>query len=98
MGGSVEHDLFAEHDYGKLALKKMGPVPENFRLFEAGWLGEKPEQWRVMKVRGAEFRVAKSGPNKGKLAILLGSTVRSVFLTREEIQQFAAQRLAQEAA
>ena len=59
-------DVFADQSYGKAALKRMGDVPEIFRLFEAGWLEQKPP-FRTMEVKGAEFRAAKTGPYKGKL-------------------------------
>lgn len=49
-------DIFAQHPFGKAALKKMGAVPENFRLYCAGWIGENPEEWKCMDVTGAEFR------------------------------------------
>lgn len=84
----MQKDIFAEQSYGKIALQKLGPVPENFRLFEAGWLGKRPEEFHVMKVAGAEFRMAKSGPNKGKLSILVKGTQRSAFVTKEEMQAF----------
>lgn len=61
-------DIFAQHPFGKAALKKMGAVPENFRLYCAGWIGENPEEWKCMDVTGAEFRRPTRGPNKGKLA------------------------------
>jgi hypothetical protein len=82
----MTRDVFAEQPYGKLALTKLAPVSENFRLYQAGWLGDKPEEWTVMEVKGAEFREAKSGPNKGKLSILVPDTDRRVFLTRDEIR------------
>mgnify|MGYP007103403909 CR=1 FL=1 len=67
----MEVDVFAQQSYGKIALQKMAPVPDNFRLYSAGWLGDKPEDWSVMKVSGAQFRTAKSGPNKGKLSMII---------------------------
>lgn len=85
----MEKDVFAHTAFGKLALKKMQPVPENFRLFEAGWLGEQPEDWEVMEVKGAEFRRAKSGPRKGRLAIKIRGTERTVYLTKDQIQKEA---------
>ena len=85
----MERDIFAETPYGKAALKKMGPVPENFRLFEAGWMEERPEDWETMMVRGAQFRKAKSGPRKGKLAMRVKGTERTVYVTREQIQEAA---------
>lgn len=81
----MTNDVFAACSYGQVALKKLSPVPENFRLFSAGWLGEKPEDWKTMKVTGAEFREAKSGPSKGKLAIMVKGTQRSAYVTNEEM-------------
>lgn len=85
----MEHDVFAEQSYGKVALQKMNPVPENFRLYAAGWLGEKPEEFTVMEVTGAEFRTAKSGPNKGKLSIMVPGTKRTVYVTKDEMKAAA---------
>lgn len=81
----METPVFEEHAFGKAALRQLGDVPENFRLYEAGWLGERPEDFRVMEVKGAEFRHAKTGPNKGKLAILVPGTVRTAYVTKDEI-------------
>ena len=80
------HDLFAEQPFGKAALKKIAPVPDNFRLYAAGWLGKRPEDFKEMEVTGAEFRVAKSGSSKGKLSILVPCTKRTVRVTRLEMQ------------
>jgi hypothetical protein len=85
----MEKDVFADTAYGKLALKKMQPVPANFRLFEAGWLGEQPKDWEVMEVKGAEFRRAKSGPRKGRLAIKIRGTERTVYVTKDQIKEEA---------
>lgn len=41
-----------------------------------------------MKVTGADFRVAKAGPDKGKLAVKVKGTDRTVYVTREEIKSF----------
>lgn len=81
----MSKDIFAAYSYGQVALGKLAPVPENFRLFEAGWLGKRPEDWKTMKVTGAEFRVAKSGPSKGQLAIMVKGTQRSAYVTKEEM-------------
>ncbi len=97
--GYVPWSLFNAHDwskfnaprhYGKAALKKLAPLPENFRLYSAGWLGKKPEEWSVMEVTGAQFRVAKSGPNKGKLSMIIPGTKRTVFVTSDEMKAAAA--------
>lgn len=76
--------------YGKAALERFGPVPENFRIYAAGWLGDKPEEWRVMGVTGAEFRAAKSGKNKGKLCIMIPGTKRTAYVTREDMAKHAS--------
>jgi len=84
----MDKDLFADTSFGKAALKKLGPVPENFRLYSAGWLGAKPEDWDTMKVTGAEFRVAKRGKNAGKLSVMIPGTCRTVYVTKEEMGRF----------
>jgi hypothetical protein len=86
----MQKDLMAEQAYGKAALKKLAPTPENFLLYEAGWLGDKPSEWTVMKVTGAEFRVAKTGPNKGKLSVMVAGSKRTAFVTEEEMRAFDA--------
>ncbi|WP_373031645.1 hypothetical protein [Sulfurovum sp.] len=85
MSEDMEVDFFAEYDYGKIALQKLSPTPENFRLFEAGWLGDKPQDWNTMKVTGAEFRRAKTGRRKGTLCIMVPGTKRTAYVTREEM-------------
>lgn len=83
-------DLFAETRYGQVALKKLAPVPENFRLYSAGWLGDKPKDWDVMEVKGAEFRVAKRGPPKGTLSIEIKGSKRTTYVTKAEMQAIPA--------
>lgn len=85
MPADMTEDTFAAQPYGKIALKKLPPLPQNFRLFSAGWLGEKAQDWDTMKVTGAEFREAISGTNKGKLAIMVKGTQRSAYVTRQEM-------------
>lgn len=86
----LDKDIFADSVYGQVALQKLSPVPETFRLYAAGWLEEKPKDWKTMKVTGADFRVAKAGPNKGKLSIMVKGTSRSAFVSRSEMQAFEA--------
>lgn len=74
--------------YGKAALSKLAPVAENFRIFEAGWLGDKPSEWTVMEVKGMEFREAKTGPNKGKLTVPVAGTKRTAYVTLDEMKLF----------
>jgi len=78
-------DIFASCSYGQVALRKLAPVPENFRLISAGWIGKQPEDWKTMKVTGAEFRQPKTGPNKDKLTIMVKGTQRSAYVTKEEM-------------
>lgn len=81
-------DIFAETVFGRVALGKMGkkdPLPKNFRLFEAGWVEDMPEDFETMMVRGAEFKKAKSGLNKGKLAIMIKGTTKKVYITHDQI-------------
>ena len=85
-------DIFAAFPFGKLALQRFAPVHENFRLYEAGWLANR----EVMQVKGAEFRKAKSGPNKGKLSILVKGTEKECFLNRFDIVDFDKPRLEEE--
>lgn len=44
---NIEKDVFAEQSYGKVALQKLAPTAENFRLYQAEWLGDKPKDWMV---------------------------------------------------
>jgi len=85
----MDQDVFAEQSYGKVALQKMAPVPENFRLYCAGWLGKEPKDFTVMEVTGAQFRVAKTGVNKGKLSIMVAGTKRTVYVTATEMKAAA---------
>lgn len=78
-------DIFATCSYGQIALRKLAPVPEGFRLFSAGWCETKSDDWQTMKVTGAEFREAKAGPNKGQLSIKVPGTERSAYVTKEEM-------------
>lgn len=88
MGADMREDHFGETAFGKLALEQLGSVPENFRLYEAGMLPEPPMEWTHMRVSGAEFRESLSGPDKGKLNIMVTGTRRTVNVPRSEIEQF----------
>lgn len=77
-------DPFAKYTFGRLALKKLSGLPSNFRLYKAGWLGSGNER-DVMELTGAEFRIAMSGKNKGKMSIKVPKTDRSVFVTSKEV-------------
>jgi hypothetical protein len=80
-------DIFAEQTFGKVALKKLTPTDENFRLYKAGWLGN-GRQREIMEVSGAVFRAALRGPNKGKLSIMVPNSSRSIHVTAREMDEF----------
>ena len=82
----MDEKLFEEQPFGKIALQKLGDVPENFRLYYAAW-GDNPQASGTMRVTGAEFRVAKSGPEKGLLSVMVPNTMRTVYVTAEEMRQ-----------
>lgn len=78
-------DVFADSGFGRAALKQLAPVPENFRLYSAGWLGDGPADRSVMEVVGAELRAAKTGPNKGKFSVLVPGTARRVWVSKADM-------------
>ena len=82
--------LFEQQAFGKAALMQIGEVPENFRLYASEWVAKNPTGWLMMKVTGAEFRHAKSGKNKGLLTIMVKSTKRTVYVTRDEMNTHKA--------
>lgn len=69
-------DLMDATSYGRAALRKFGAVPEGFHVFFAEWLGEKPEQWNAMRIKGAQFKGKRRVP---------GSTMTTI-VTREEME------------
>jgi hypothetical protein len=75
-------DLFTDTGFGRAALKKLGPVPSNFRLYRAEWLGKNLQEATEMRVTGREFRASRSGA----LNVPVPRTIRTVVVTREEIQ------------
>lgn len=87
MSVCMEDDIFAKQPYGQLALKKMGKVPADFRLYCAEFLPEGPGPYKAMKVTGAEFRRAQRGPNKDKLCILVPGTQRVAYLDTAAIRR-----------
>lgn len=66
------------------ASKKLGEVPEDFAWFEFEWVGEF-KTTDTMKVTGAQFRVAKSGKNKGKRSIMIREGMREIYINSSEI-------------
>lgn len=83
----METDVFAEYSYGKIALRKMGPVDPNFRLYLAGYLGKGNER-DCMEVKGAVFRHALRGPNKGRLSVMVPGTEKTAYVTADEMRVF----------
>lgn len=77
-------DIFASQVFGKIALEKLAPLPPNFMLYVAGWLGDGTRR-EVMEVSGAVFREAKSGARKGKLCIMVPGTKRTTYVTAAEM-------------
>lgn len=88
----MEADIFLETSFGKAAMKKIGPVGEGFMLYEAGWLGDNPRQRDVMEVKGAIFRVAKTGPNKGKRTVMVKDSRVTVYVTAAEMDSIKTER------
>ena len=86
MKNDMTKKMFEPEPFGQVALQKLGKVNENFRLYHAQWLEN--GKGDVMKVTGAEFRKAKRGPNKGKMVIMVKGTTRTVYVTKQEIQDF----------
>ncbi|RGE41362.1 hypothetical protein DZC30_18815 [Comamonas testosteroni] len=83
---SMDAKIYENYVFGKLALKQLGTVSENFRLFEARMSPQAPQEWTEMVVTGAEFDRATSGENKGKLMDLIHGTERTVRVSRKDIQ------------
>jgi hypothetical protein len=61
--------------YGLAARRKLGAVPPDFHVFRAEWIGATPEDWKTMRVTGAQFCGRRRLPG----------TTMSVIVTREEM-------------
>ena len=84
----MTHKVYETFQYGIIALKHFGNVPENFRIYEAGFEPQPPQLWNRIKVTGAQFEVETEGANKGKLCKIIPGTIRSCLVTRNEIEDF----------
>lgn len=87
----MQEDILGASIFGKIALTKIGTVSPRFRLYEVGWVdcGDVVSVGGlVMKVTGAEFRIAKTGINKGLMTVMIEGTRISVYVTKEEIQAY----------
>lgn len=98
MAIDMDKNGFEDTVISRLALEKLAPVAENFRIYAAGWVGNNPKEWRVMDVTGAEFRRAKSGPNKGLLSVMIPGTKRTAYITKEEMAAAALAEKSEEVA
>lgn len=83
-------DLFADLSSARCAYAKMGKRPEGFRFYEMGLMGVPPLFSDTIKFKGAVFREARKGPNKGSRTIRVNFTEREVYVTRTEIALFEA--------
>lgn len=81
-----QDEMMVDYPPSLAAIKKIGGVPEGFAFFAFEWLGDRPEEWTVMKCSGAVFRAAKSGPRKGERCVKVAGTDRNVFVTNVEIE------------
>mgnify|MGYP006971739525 CR=1 FL=1 len=81
----MNEKVFEDQPFGKAAMKEIKGATKNFRLFSASWVGDNPSKSKAMKVTGAEFRAAKSGPNKGQLSIMVKNTQQTVYVTKAEM-------------
>lgn len=85
MKNDMTDRFFENTDIGRAALKKFGVVPENFRIYEVGYLIEHGSVSQIIKVTEAEFRKAKSGPNNGKFCIEIPKTKMVAYVLPQEI-------------
>ena len=89
-------DIYSETSYGQVALQKLSPVAEGFMIYECGWLGKKIEEMDVMEVKGAVFREAKKGINKGKRTVMVKGSNRTTYVARAEIDAIKTNTRAEE--
>lgn len=76
-------DTFLEYKSGRIALSKIkDSVSDGFRFYEV----ESIQGTDAIKYTGCEFRLAKSGKNKGKLCVMVDGTKKIVFVTRAELE------------
>ena len=87
----MTHKVFETFQYGMIALKHFGDVPENFRIYDAGFEPQPPKLWNGIRVTGAQFEVESEGLNKGKLCKIIPGTIRKCTVTRKEIEEFDLQ-------
>lgn len=84
---SLQEDMMRDYPPSIAAANKIGALADGFAFYAFEWLGDRPEEWDVMKVTGAVFREAKTGPRKGEKCIKVPGTDRTVYVTRAEINE-----------
>lgn len=80
----LQNRVFENTAFGKAAIQKIGNCSKDFRIFEA----EIVDNYGTVRVKGAEFRAPKIGPNKGTLSVVVPGTVITVYVTRDESSRF----------
>ncbi len=85
MKSDMTVDTWLETPYGRAAMRNFGPVSPDFRMYEVEWL-----EWSAgVKVKGAIFRKAKFGKNKGRMCVMVPGTERVTYVTRDEIEKYS---------
>ncbi|KGG87416.1 hypothetical protein P245_20350 [Comamonas thiooxydans] len=86
MKKTMDQKIYEQFVFGKLALKQLGTVKPNFRLYEARMLPLHATDWTEMVVTGAEFAETQPGPSKRKHFELIPGTERTVRVSRSDIE------------
>ena len=84
MSTDMTVDEIGRTPFGKVAMRKLnedGATAKNFRLFYMENLGN-----GVMLLKGAIFRRAKSGKNKGKLSVRVPRTTVTTYVCASEVE------------
>lgn len=92
-----EDDAFGGTAIERAMINKIGKVPDNFRVYSAGWIGKTPKDWVTMSITGALFEPMARGPRKGRMIKMVAGTKQTVVVSREELSA-AKDQLAAEAA
>ena len=83
MSMNMDNDVWGDASFAKIALQRMGDVPENFRIYAAGWLGEFPN-CHGMQVTGAEFARMKRKTTHGTK---IKGTERTVYVSKKDMRE-----------
>ena len=90
MSAQTALEMMATYPPSIAATKKLkAPLPDGFIWYAFEWLGDSPDEWEVMKVKGCITRVAKSGKNKGNPILIRGEGKKTVYITAAEIKEAA---------